>query len=179
MSAELLNVTAAAAITGRSRRTIARLADAGDLAGAIRDSSGRWQIPTEALRSAGLLPEVTPPEVESAPPAPTPDPAAELRAEAESWRTEAESWRRRAEVAEALAAERERVMGDIRQALDLAQQNQTRIAAQTLRMSGTDGPPQSVTATTATDEPPSIVMSTAPAASLPRRRWWHRRLPEH
>ena len=50
----VLSITEAAIATGKSRRTIARLLDAGRLDGAERDDAGTWRIPAEALIAAGL-----------------------------------------------------------------------------------------------------------------------------
>ena len=50
----VLSITEAAIATGKSRRTIARLLDAGRLDGAERDDAGTWRIPVEALIAAGL-----------------------------------------------------------------------------------------------------------------------------
>ena len=112
-----LTVSAAAAATGKSRRTIGRLLDAGRLDGAEQDEAGTWHIPVDALIAAGLTlhapspPDVTP--TDATPLAPRPDDLDRLRAEVADWR-------RRAEVAEAVAAERAAALNDVRTALDLA-----------------------------------------------------------
>ena len=116
MSRPTFTVTAAARATGKSRRTIARMLDAGELADAHRDDAGAWVIPADALIAAGLtLHAPSPPDPVSAPtPTPLADPVADLRAEVAEWR-------RRAEVAEAVAAERAAALDDVRSALALAQ----------------------------------------------------------
>ena len=90
MTDDRLTVAEAAEITGKSRRTIGRLLNAGHLSGAERTPQG-WRIPRAALD------DLAPPE--PAPPTPDADTLTALRAELADWR-------RRAEVAEAVAAER-------------------------------------------------------------------------
>lgn len=119
MSRPTFTVTAAARATGKSRRTIARMLDAGELADAHRDDAGAWVIPADALIAAGLTlhapspPDPTPVPVSASPPT-LADPVADLRAEVAEWR-------RRAEVAEAVAVERAAALDDVRSALALAQ----------------------------------------------------------
>jgi hypothetical protein len=117
----MLTVSEAADATGKSRRTIGRLLDAGQLDDAERDDAGTWRIPVDALLAAGLAlhapsaPDETPTNSRPTLALPPSEPAAldELRAELADWR-------RRAEVAEAVAAERAAALDDVRTALDLA-----------------------------------------------------------
>ena len=132
----MLTITEAAEATGRSRRTIGRMLDAGQLEGAHREGDGgSWRIPVEALLAAGLAlhapeqPEPAPPTPARPSPVGTPVDDVELRAELTEWR-------RRAEVAEAIAAERADALDDLRTALALAQ-----------RMLGTSAPADSPTPT--------------------------------
>lgn len=122
-------VTGAAAATGKSRRTIGRMLDAGELVGAHRDDTGAWSIPAEALLGAGLQlhaptpPGPVPPPPDSAPQEPhgRAREAVPAAVDAEHLRAELADWRRRAEVAEAIAAERAHALDDVRAALALAQ----------------------------------------------------------
>lgn len=112
-------VSAAARATGRSRRTLTRMLDAGELDGAHRDDAGAWVIPADSLLAAGLhLHAPSPPDDPPAPAASTPPPPS---ADLDSIRGELAEWRRRAEVAEAVAAERAEALADVRAALALAQ----------------------------------------------------------
>jgi hypothetical protein len=112
----VLSITEAAIATGKSRRTIARLLDAGRLDGAERDDAGTWRIPAEALIAAGLtLYAPAPPDA----PSTTPPPIASER-QVDALRAELADWRRRAEVAEAIAAERAAALDDVRTALAMA-----------------------------------------------------------
>ncbi len=129
-------ITEAAEATSRSRRTIGRMLDAGQLEGAHREGDGgSWRIPVEALLAAGLTlhapepPEPAPPTPARPSPVGTPTDDVELRAELAEWQ-------RRAEVAEAVAAERAAALDDLRTALALAQ-----------RMLGTSAPADSPTPT--------------------------------
>ncbi len=125
----MLTITEAAEATGRSRRTIGRMLDAGQLEDVHREGDGgSWRIPVEALLAAGLAlhapeqPEPAPPTPARPSPVGTPTDDVELRAELAEWQ-------RRAEVAEAVAAERADALDDLRTALALAQ-----------RMLGTSAP---------------------------------------
>jgi hypothetical protein len=113
----MLTVTEAATATGKSRRSIGRLLDAGRLDGAEKDEADIWRIPVEALIAAGLtLHAPSPPDA-----ARTVDTSASPPADAlDHLRAELADWRRRAEVAEAIAAERAAALDDVRTALDLA-----------------------------------------------------------
>lgn len=140
-----LSITEAAHAAGKSRKTIGRMLDAGELEGAYREGDGDGGpscIPVEALLAAGL--NLHPPEPpEPAEPTParpspvgTPTDDVELRAELAEWQ-------RRAEVAEAVAAERADALDDLRTALALAQ-----------RMLGTSAPVDSPTPSA--DQPPGL-----------------------
>jgi hypothetical protein len=115
----MLNVSEAADATGKSRRTIGRLLDAGALNGVERDDAGTWRIPVDALLTAGLTlhapspPDEPPAELVARQERPEPNQLDEVRAELADWRT-------RALVAEATAAERADALDDVRTALDLA-----------------------------------------------------------
>ena len=149
-------VSSAAQVTGKSRRTIARMLDAEALPGATRDDSGAWCIPLEALLAAGLQVHAPSPpddQQEATERSLTPTEATE----AEQLRAELADWRRRAEVAEAIAAERAAALADVRSALDLAQ-----------RMLPASTP--STPSTTPTPIP------TTPTAE-PRPRWWRKARP--
>lgn len=100
-----LTAAEVAEITGKSRRTIGRMLNAGRLPGAELTAQG-WRIPRTALADLDA-------EQATASTA-APDPLTELRAELADWR-------RRAEVAEAVAAERADALADARAALALAQ----------------------------------------------------------
>jgi hypothetical protein len=147
MKRPTLNVTEAADATGKSRRTIARLLDAGRLDGAEKDDDGTWRIPVEALIAAGLtLHAPSPPDApvsDDTPLAPPPDAFDTLRAEVADWR-------RRAEVAEAVAAERAAALDDVRTALEMAN-----------RMLSSGIP-----------TPTPVAADVLPPAA--RRRWWKR-----
>lgn len=52
---DFLSLSQAANRTGKSRRTLGRMLDAGEIPGAERGESGTWKIPLEALETAGLL----------------------------------------------------------------------------------------------------------------------------
>lgn len=111
-------VRTAAEATGKSRRTIGRMLEAGELEGATKDEeSGAWSIPTEALLGAGLrLHAPSPPDAvgdDADEDKAAQDDRAELLAELADWR-------RRAEVAEAIADERAASLSDMRTALELA-----------------------------------------------------------
>ena len=113
----VLSITEAAIATGKSRRTIARLLDAGRLDGAERDDAGTWRIPAEALIAAGLtLYAPAPPDAPSTTPPPTAPPTDPL----DALRAELADWRRRAEVAEAIATERAAALDDVRTARAMA-----------------------------------------------------------
>jgi hypothetical protein len=146
MKRPTLNVTEAADATGKSRRTIARLLDAGRLDGAEKDDDGTWRIPVEALIAAGLtLHAPSPPDAaasDETPPAPPRDALDTLRAEMADWR-------RRAEVAEAVAAERAAALDDVRAALAMANRMLLPSASTQLPVANT-------------------------ASSSSRRRWWKR-----
>ena len=143
-----LTVTEAADATGKSRRTLGRLLDAGRLDGAHRDDVGTWRIPVDALLAVGLhlhapsspadaSDDVAPIASTSTPlPAPpmSPDELAAVRAELADWR-------RRAEVAEAIATERAAALDDVRAALRML-----------------------------TAAPPTITPTTPPEP----RRWWRK-----
>jgi hypothetical protein len=148
MKRPTLNVTEAADATGKSRRTIARLLDAGRLDGAEKDDDGTWRIPVEALIAAGLtLHAPSPPDApvsDKAPPPPPPDALDTLRAEMADWR-------RRAEVAEAVAAERAAALEDVRSALAMA--NRMLLPS---------------------DSAPLTADGAVPSRTPPRRRWWKR-----
>lgn len=97
----------AAIVSQVSLRTVQRKIVQLEAAGAWKDASGQWRIPVEAMQAVGLSPGR---------PAP-PDKRGDnlLRQPANSdmlsqLRAEVAAWRRRAEVAEAQAAERERVI---------------------------------------------------------------------
>ena len=118
-SRPVFSVTEAAAATGKSRRTIAWLLDAGRLDGAVRDATG-WHIPVEALIAAELPVYAPTPAVDTLPPStPAPPPTAPPT-DLDALRAELEDWRRRAEVAEAIAAERAAALDDVRSALAMA-----------------------------------------------------------
>jgi hypothetical protein len=150
MKRPTLTVSAAADATGKSRRTIGRLLDAGRLDGAEQDETGTWHIPVDALIAAGLTLHAPslPDEALTDDPAPAPPPPAAL----DALRAEVADWRRRAEVAEAVAAERAAALDDVRQALAMANRMLT---------SGAPTPP------------PATEAASSPASS-PRRRWWKR-----
>jgi len=145
-----LTVTEAADATGKSRRTLGRLLDAGRLDGAYRDDAGTWRIPVDALLSVGLhlhapssppadVPaDVASPASTSTPPPTPPDELAAVRAELADWR-------RRAEVAEAIATERAAALDDARAALRML-----------------------------TAAPPPITPTTSPTTSPESRRWWRK-----
>ena len=114
----VFTLTAAANVTGKSRRTIGRMLDAGELAGAVRDESGAWSIPVESLLAAGLT--VHPPTPADAVPA-EPDPSPSSSTRDDETAAQLAEWRRRAEVAEAIAAERADALEDMRTALAIAQ----------------------------------------------------------
>ena len=152
MSADLaavrpsLTVTEAADATGKSRRTLGRLLDAGRLDGAHRDDVGTWRIPVDALLAVGLhLHAPSPPAdapddvapITSTSTPPPPAPTDELAAV----RAELADWRRRAEVAEAIATERAAALDDARAALRML-----------------------------TAAPPTITPTTPPEP----RRWWRK-----
>ncbi len=111
MADDRLTAAEAAEITGKSRRTIGRLLNAGHLSGAERTPQG-WRIPRAALDALTLNAS----NVEHGPTSPTPD-ADTLTA----LRAELADWQRRAEVAEAVAAERADALADARASLALAQ----------------------------------------------------------
>jgi hypothetical protein len=136
-------VRTAAEATGKSRRTIGRMLEAGELEGATKDEeSGAWSIPTEALLGAGLrLHAPSPPDAvgdEGDEDEAAEDDRAELLAELADWR-------RRAEVAEAIADERAASLSDMRTALELA----NRMLPAGPRAEATDAAP-----------------------AKPRRKWW-------
>jgi hypothetical protein len=105
-----LTVTEAAKAAGVDRRTIRRRLDAGDFPNARRDDgkqgpdTGPWLLPVEDLLGAGLTLHA-PTEPDELTPADTPDPS-----EVEALRAEVVELRTRAQVAEAVAAERDRVI---------------------------------------------------------------------
>lgn len=145
MTRPTFTVSAAAAATGLSRRTLGRMLDAGELNGATRDESGAWSIPVESLLAAGLSLH--------APSPPTPPPAAAVVVDpVDALRAEMESWRRRAEVAEAVAVERAAALDDVRAALAMAQR----------------------LLTTGDTPTPGVAPPAAAAPVAPRARWWKR-----
>lgn len=116
----------AASVCGVSVRTVQRKFPQLEAAGAWKDGAGQWHIPVEAMRSAGLSP--------GRPTAPDSGGDMSLRHRdnvadtvshlsgsdvVEELRSEVAEWRRRAEVAEAQAAERERVIEAQRMALKM------------------------------------------------------------
>jgi hypothetical protein len=85
MPDDLLTLVEAAARTGKSRATLQRLATAGQIPGARKDTRG-WKVPLTGLLAAGLISSTV-----------TAKDADELRdaiAEAERWRTRAEGLER-------------------------------------------------------------------------------------
>jgi hypothetical protein len=147
----------AADATGRSRRTIGRLLEAGQLEGAHRDDTGAWVIPLAALLGAGLhLNAPTPPDD---PPPAQPAPVAD---DADLLRAENAELRRRAEVAEAIAAERAQALEDMRASL--------RIAERMLESGSIDD--DTPTPIPAPDTAPAAV---TPAPSGRLARLWNRR----
>ena len=140
----------AATVTGKSRRTIGRMLEAGELDGAERDASGAWSIPVESLLAAGLT--VHPPTpAEAVPAAPVQTDHDDVGAAAQ-----VAEWRRRAEVAEAIAAERADALEDMRTALAIAQ----RMLAASV------------------DAEPDRAAAGAEVQNVePRRRWWRRSGP--
>lgn len=170
-------VTGAAEATGRSRRTIGRLLEAGELTGAHRDATGAWSIPAEALLAAGLqLHAPTPPDADRAVnfqhemhSQPLDTIQTTLKAPQSSdpsedhLRAEVVEWRRRAEVAEAIAAERADALADVRAALAMAQRM---LPAANIEAPSSPAPP-----TEFLDTP-----QPSPAASTGRvARWWRNR----
>ncbi len=155
----VLTLTEAAAATGKSRRTVGRLLDAGRFDGAQRDDAGTWRIPVDALLAAGLtLHAPSPPTDASADVAPvvptwTPSPSPD---ELTAVRAELADWRRRAEVAEAVAEERGAALADLRRL----------VAPITAAPIGTGAPHDRMTAAPI-PEPPA-------AAGDRRARWWRR-----
>lgn len=166
-------VSAAAKATGRSRRTIGRLLDAGELEGATRDDSGTWSIPVEALLGAGLAvhapspaPEPATPTVPTStpttPPVGTPTDETGLRAalaDAEH-RAELERVKRLAAEERATTAEADR---------DRWAEQAASLAA---RMLPTSTDPQT-SSFDALGSPRDN--SETPELSAPRVRWWNRR----
>jgi hypothetical protein len=167
-------ISAAAEATGKSRRTIGRMLDAGELVGATRDDSGAWAIPVEALLGAGLqLHAPTPPDAANDRAATTPadlpkDANDRATSEGAQLRAELADWRRRAEVAEAIAAERAEALADVRAALALAHRM---LPATATTGDFSDAP---APAPASTPEAPNTRTPETPAAGPPRR-WWQRR----
>jgi hypothetical protein len=98
----------AASVCGVSLRTVQRKIPLLEAAGAYKDGAGAWRIPVAAMRAAGLSPgRPSPPDVGG-------DTAVRQRdSDVDTLsllREQVSELRRRAEVAEALAAERERVL---------------------------------------------------------------------
>ena len=98
----------AATVCQVSLRTVQRKTPQLEAAGAWKDATGQWRIPVDAMRAVGLSPgrPAAPDKEGDKPlrqPATTPDTVSQLRAEVAQWR-------RRAEIAEAQAAERERII---------------------------------------------------------------------
>lgn len=89
-----------------SKRTLMRRIDQLTKHGAYRDDAGVWRVTPDALRAAGFTPGKP-----SAPDTPRDTASSSAdNAELSQLRAELEQWRRRAEIAEAIAAERERVI---------------------------------------------------------------------
>lgn len=100
-----------------SLRTVQRKMPQLEAAGAWKDAAGQWHIPLVAMRSAGLSP--------GRPSPPDSDYDMSLRQRdtdsdtVSQLRAELAEWRRRAEVAEAQAAERERIIKAQQMALQM------------------------------------------------------------
>ena len=166
-------VSGAAKATGRSRRTIGRMLDAGELVGATRDESGAWSIPVEALLGAGLAVHAPSPAPEPSPPTmptPTPTPApvgtpttedTELRAELADAQHRAELERTKRLAAEERAA--------------TAEADRDRWAEQAAALAA-----RMLPATTEPQTPddlgsPRGEILENPAQKSGRVRWWNRR----
>jgi hypothetical protein len=98
----------AASVCGVSLRTVQRKIPLLEAAGAYKDGAGAWRIPVAAMRAAGLSPgRLAPPDAGG-------DTVVRQRDSdvhtLSLLREQVSELRRRAEVAEALAAERERVL---------------------------------------------------------------------
>lgn len=160
-----LSIREAASAAGVGLRTIRRHLDAKPSAfpNAYRmtdQPQQPWRIPVADLLAAGFrLQAPSPPDPEPEPePAPVEPERARL-AEVDQLRADLAAARERAAVAEAVAAERERHLEDLRAALAMAQR-QLEAAAPIARPAA----PEPSTATTTPVEPV-------------RRRWWHRSTP--
>ncbi|MDM1998711.1 hypothetical protein PP336_25420 [Mycobacteroides abscessus] len=120
-----------------SLRTVQRRSAQLEAAGAWKDAAGQWQIPLAAMRSTGLVPgHPTAPDIaprdKSMRQHDTGDTATAIvtryRAIEEQLTRELAEWRRRAEVAEAQAAERERIIETQRMALRMLEAGETPLA---------------------------------------------------
>lgn len=116
----------AATVCGVSVRTVQRKFRQLEAGGAWKDAAGQWHIPVEAMRSAGLSPgRPTLPDSGGDMSLRQRDNVADTVSQVsgpqvvEELRAEVAEWRRRAEVAEAQAAERERVIETQRMALKM------------------------------------------------------------
>lgn len=117
----------AATVCQVSLRTVQRKTLQLEAAGAWKDATGQWRIPVDAMRAVGLSPgrPAAPDKAGDKPlrqPATTPDTVSQLRAEVAQWR-------RRAEIAEAQAAERERIIETQQMALRMLNAPTTGAAA--------------------------------------------------
>jgi hypothetical protein len=162
-----LTVTEAAKAAGVDRRTIRRYLDDDRFPGARRDDgkqgpeTGPWLIPVAELLAAGLkLHQPTGPD--------EPDVAEVVEpSEVESLRAEVVELRTRAEVAEAVAAERDRIIAakddDLRSLRAVLMAGPVPVA--TDPATGSTGPSEGAQAARYLAD-----LSTAP----PPRRWWKR-----
>jgi hypothetical protein len=111
-----LTISESARACGVHRNTVRRYLDSGRFPNAFHDGDrSPWMIPREDLVGAGLSIVADPHPGEIAGPNGTP----EVTGEVEELRRRVQEMARRAEVAEALAAERQARIEDLRRALDL------------------------------------------------------------
>ena len=164
-SGPVLNMAEAARACGLSVSTMRRHRDALLAHGATRHDAS-WVIPVSALVAAGLMPNVTPPDAspgDGVTPVMTRHPDGSLtppdtptHQEVERLREALADAKRRADVAEAIAAERERIIT---------------VQAQALRLLEAGPSPRPPAPTPSSSGAPDGAPDTA---STGRRRWWQR-----
>ena len=156
----LMGLAEAAKACGVSVSTIRRKRDILTELGAAQTANG-WHIPVTALIEAGLMERTTPapsPDTPDVPASPSPD---ALTRELEALHAKLADAERRAAVAEAIAAERERMI-------------QTQAMA--LRMLEASNTPAGSPPDTPADTPRQSPLADKVGSPDPtrRRRWWHR-----
>jgi hypothetical protein len=156
----LMGLAEAAKACGVSVSTIRRKRDQLTELGAAQTANG-WHIPVTALIEAGLMERTTPAPSPDTPDAPASPSSDALTGELEALRAKLADAERRAAVAEAIAAERERMIQTQAMALRMLESAKT----------PSETPPPATPVDNPAAPQPDKVVSTDPA---PRRRWWHR-----